>query len=146
MCSNADRQNYAKKIIQGKGRDVIAQRTDRRQRLIQRFKSLRIQSIDSLRHLNENEITYEVLSELKKLILSTLDQGNLLHEDDVDFFLKDLEEELKLGEHEQYEKLCMEEIESITNNLMGRCDICENLIINNGICDSCSSRHFTAQF
>lgn len=151
MDSNYDRQNSAKKLLIGKGKSVEDQRINRRQvvqpllnlvihpkfqRLVERFKSLRIEAIDRFRKLKDNDITYDHLIELKKL-LSTLNSKDIVEPQEMCEFLEDLEKEMNVLEYEQYEKRCQEEIDSITNTLMNKCDICENLITEKSVCDSC---------
>ncbi|EFA08316.1 hypothetical protein TcasGA2_TC005957 [Tribolium castaneum] len=137
MSANCDRQTAAKKLLQGKGRDTTEQRINRRQRLVQHFKSLRIETIDRFRKMSHDDLTYEILNEMKKCILSTLDTKELLDAEEMTQIMDDLHKEMIVLEIEQHEKDTSDEIDSITNSLMSKCCLCGDLVVQSNICDAC---------
>jgi hypothetical protein len=112
---------------------------------VERFKSLRIQAIDKFRDLSESDLDYGSLLELKKHILSSLNTKDLVDIQEMTELLEDVKNELELYEVEQYERQCLEEIESVADSLMNKCAVCDSLVME-AICDSCAQEHFTSQF
>ncbi|XP_044272475.1 uncharacterized protein LOC123016261 isoform X3 [Tribolium madens] len=134
---SADRQSLAKKLLLGKGKDAAEQRMNRRQRLVQHFKSLRIETIDRFRRMSHDDLTYENLTEIKKCILSTLDTKDLIDdEEEMLQFIDDLDKEMTVLLFEQHEKETSEEIDSITN-LMPKCGLCGDFVVQSEVCEAC---------
>jgi predicted RNA-binding protein with EMAP domain len=145
MPQTSNRQNCHRKLMQGKGTNVEEQRIKRRKCFVERFKSLRIQAIDKFRDLSESDLDYGSLLELKKHILSSLNTKELVDVQEMTELLEDVKNELELYEVEQYERQCLEEIESVADSLMNKCAVCDSLVLE-AICDSCAQEHFTSQF